>query len=288
MLAISALVLVSAYIAWVPVPFVMELGRKNSFIGNWGAGAFTLGWVGIAGTLGCCALTVQASVGKKVLTLIVLGLAAVGQIIWSIDIISTNLAQKPMMLPASMGYVFFFLKLGSILIAALSLRGWPRWTVIGLGIAAMFSSAVGDGIGIALDKKALTASIGLEWARWLAYAGFSVLAFGAAAVSLFAVFRKPAQATPEPSASASPTTPATASTAQASRHQPTSRVLYVVLGLFFGCLGVHNFLAGYTRKGIIQLLITLCTFFFGAFFVAIWALIEIFTVKADADGVPFT
>ena len=73
-----------------------------------------------------------------------------------------------------------------------------------------------------------------------------------------------------------------------SGKQPTSRVLYVVLALLFGCLGVHNFLAGYTQKGVIQLLISVFTLFFGACFVAIWALVEAFTVKEDANGIPFS
>ncbi len=36
-----------------------------------------------------------------------------------------------------------------------------------------------------------------------------------------------------------------------------SRIAYVLLGLFLGNLGIHNFYAGYTNKGIIQLLLTL-------------------------------
>ena len=74
----------------------------------------------------------------------------------------------------------------------------------------------------------------------------------------------------------------------ASGKQPTSRVLYVVLALLFGCLGVHNFVVGYTGRGVAQLLISVCTLFFGACFVAIWALVEAFTVKEDANGIPFS
>lgn len=66
---------------------------------------------------------------------------------------------------------------------------------------------------------------------------------------------------------------------------PCSRTTYVLLGIFFGCLGIHNFYAGYSGKGIFQLLSIL--FCFGWVFVPIWVLIEICTVTCDAKGVPF-
>lgn len=66
-----------------------------------------------------------------------------------------------------------------------------------------------------------------------------------------------------------------------------SRIVYIILGLFLGCLGIHNFYAGYTGKGIAQLLITLLTFGIGAIVVSIWVLIEICTVAKDASGKAF-
>lgn len=70
---------------------------------------------------------------------------------------------------------------------------------------------------------------------------------------------------------------------------PKSRVGYILLGLFLGGLGIHNFYAGYAGRGIAQLLITL---FIGWLIipliaVGIWVLIEICTVTADAQGVRF-
>lgn len=65
-----------------------------------------------------------------------------------------------------------------------------------------------------------------------------------------------------------------------------SRGVYIVLGLFLGCLGIHNFYAGYNGKGIAQLLISLT--FIGVFITAIWALIEIITVNTDASGAPMS
>ena len=69
--------------------------------------------------------------------------------------------------------------------------------------------------------------------------------------------------------------------------QPKSRVVYVLLGLFLGGLGVHNFYAGYNGKGIAQLLITLFLgwLVFPWIIVGIWALIEVIAVDTDANNV---
>jgi TM2 domain-containing membrane protein YozV len=67
-----------------------------------------------------------------------------------------------------------------------------------------------------------------------------------------------------------------------------SRVTFVLLGLFLGCLGVHNFYAGYSGKGVAQLLITIFlgwVFGLGIFITGIWAFIEIIAVNTDAQGV---
>lgn len=68
---------------------------------------------------------------------------------------------------------------------------------------------------------------------------------------------------------------------------PKSRVAYIILALFLGSLGVHNFYAGYTKKGIIQLCVTLVSCGFLGFASAIWAIIEAVTVTQDASGVAF-
>ena len=67
-----------------------------------------------------------------------------------------------------------------------------------------------------------------------------------------------------------------------------SRVAYILLGIFLGGLGVHNFYAGYTSKGIIQLLITLLVgwLVLPAIGVGIWVIIELCTVTTDAQGNP--
>lgn len=69
-----------------------------------------------------------------------------------------------------------------------------------------------------------------------------------------------------------------------------SRLAYILLGLFLGSLGVHNFYAGYIGKAIAQLLITLLLgwLLFPLVGVVIWVIVEICTVTKDARGVPFS
>lgn len=71
--------------------------------------------------------------------------------------------------------------------------------------------------------------------------------------------------------------------------QAKSRVAYMLLGLFLGGLGIHNFYAGYTGKAVAQLLITLFTFWlvFPIIGIWIWVIIELCTVKKDSRGVTF-
>jgi TM2 domain-containing membrane protein YozV len=62
---------------------------------------------------------------------------------------------------------------------------------------------------------------------------------------------------------------------------------FVTLGVLLGFLGVHNFYAGYRRKGIAQLLITLLTLGLASPMTWIWAVIDICTVDRDNRGVRF-
>lgn len=75
-----------------------------------------------------------------------------------------------------------------------------------------------------------------------------------------------------------------------SNAAPKSRVTYILLGLFLGALGVHNFYAKRTGIAVAQLLINLLTLplgGFGACITGFWALIEVFVVTKDGKGVPF-
>lgn len=69
-----------------------------------------------------------------------------------------------------------------------------------------------------------------------------------------------------------------------------SRLVFILLGIFLGAFGVHNFYAGYNGKGAAQLLITLLLGWLVIPWIAveIWALIEIITVKEDKNGVEFS
>jgi TM2 domain-containing membrane protein YozV len=69
--------------------------------------------------------------------------------------------------------------------------------------------------------------------------------------------------------------------------RPKTRVIFVLLGIFLGVFGVHNFYAGYAKKGAIQLCVTLLSCFYGAVISWIWATIEICTVNKDAEGTQF-
>jgi TM2 domain-containing membrane protein YozV len=69
-----------------------------------------------------------------------------------------------------------------------------------------------------------------------------------------------------------------------------SRVAFVLLGVFLGALGVHNFYAGYNGRAVAQLLLTVLVgwLVFPVLAVAIWALVEVITVNQDAHGVRFS
>ena len=69
-----------------------------------------------------------------------------------------------------------------------------------------------------------------------------------------------------------------------------SRVSYVLLAWFIGTLGIHNFYAGYSERGVAQLLITLLFgwLFIPLIFVIIWNIFEMCTVTSDAKGTAFS
>lgn len=66
-----------------------------------------------------------------------------------------------------------------------------------------------------------------------------------------------------------------------------SKLAAGLLGIFLGGLGVHNFYLGFTKRALIQLLVSLLTCGAGATVMSIWGLIEgIFylTGKYNVDG----
>ena len=69
-----------------------------------------------------------------------------------------------------------------------------------------------------------------------------------------------------------------------------SRVSFILLGLFLGGFGIHNFYAGYTGKAITQLLLNLFLFWtiIVPIGIGIWVLIEVITIDHDASGFRMT
>ncbi|MDP6601197.1 MAG: TM2 domain-containing protein [Phycisphaerales bacterium] len=67
---------------------------------------------------------------------------------------------------------------------------------------------------------------------------------------------------------------------------PCPRVAYILLAILVGNFGIHNFLAGYTSRGITQLLISVLLFWtvIAPLAVWIWAIVEACTVWRDARG----
>ena len=65
-----------------------------------------------------------------------------------------------------------------------------------------------------------------------------------------------------------------------------SRGVYIILGLFFGTLGLHNFYAGYNGRAVVQLLITIVLGWvvIGLVITLLWALAELIAVDRDAAG----
>ena len=76
------------------------------------------------------------------------------------------------------------------------------------------------------------------------------------------------------------------------------RVTYVLLAIFLGELGIHNFFAGYTNRAILQLVACLVVIPLAAiitcgvglllyFPLKVWVIVEACTVTQDAKGVRF-
>ena len=60
-----------------------------------------------------------------------------------------------------------------------------------------------------------------------------------------------------------------------------------ILGILLGALGIHKFILGYTKEGVIMLLVTVLTLGFGGFIMGIIGLIEgiLYLTKSDAEFV---
>ncbi len=71
--------------------------------------------------------------------------------------------------------------------------------------------------------------------------------------------------------------------------EPRNRLVYVLLAFCLGNLGLHNFYAGYRRRALIQLIVSVagCLLIFPPLLIAAWVAVEIVKVHRDACGVPF-
>lgn len=67
-----------------------------------------------------------------------------------------------------------------------------------------------------------------------------------------------------------------------------SRTTFIVLGIFLGGLGIHNFYAGYTGRAVGQLCLTVLTLGYLGIVSWIWAIIEICIVEKDSTGQRFS
>lgn len=74
------------------------------------------------------------------------------------------------------------------------------------------------------------------------------------------------------------------------QNPPKQLLVGVLLALFLGVFGVHNFYLGHTGRGVAQLLITVLTLGLGSIITGIWALIELIMMATgslhDAQGRP--
>lgn len=73
---------------------------------------------------------------------------------------------------------------------------------------------------------------------------------------------------------------------QAYAPLPKQRIAYILLGVFLGVFGVHNYYAGYTGRGTAQLLLTLLSCFVLSPATWIWSIVEIIVIDRDAQGRP--
>lgn len=71
--------------------------------------------------------------------------------------------------------------------------------------------------------------------------------------------------------------------ADATEHK--SKTTYVILGIFLGFLGIHNFYLGYTKRALVQLALTIFTVGYAAAVTWIWAIVEVMTMDRDANNV---
>lgn len=63
------------------------------------------------------------------------------------------------------------------------------------------------------------------------------------------------------------------------------KIVAGICGILLGALGIHKFILGYTKEGLIMLLVTVLTLGFAGFIMAIIGLIEgiVYLTKSDEE-----
>jgi TM2 domain-containing membrane protein YozV len=69
---------------------------------------------------------------------------------------------------------------------------------------------------------------------------------------------------------------------------PKSRMTYIMLGIFLGIFGAHSFYAGFWKRGLLQLGLTLLSFFYASPITLVWAIAEVCSVDRDVHDVEFS
>jgi TM2 domain-containing membrane protein YozV len=67
-----------------------------------------------------------------------------------------------------------------------------------------------------------------------------------------------------------------------------SRTTYIVLGIFLGAFGIHNFYAGYVGRAVGQLCLAVLTVGYLGIVSWVWAIVEICIVEKDSTGLRFS
>ena len=69
-----------------------------------------------------------------------------------------------------------------------------------------------------------------------------------------------------------------------------SRLAYILLGLFLGAFGIHNFYAGRLNRAVGQLLITVLVGWMIVPLIAvwIWCIVDICAITTDGEGIKFS
>lgn len=79
---------------------------------------------------------------------------------------------------------------------------------------------------------------------------------------------------------------ATVKSTSAGNGEQKSKLVAVLLAFFLGSIGIHDFYLGYTKNGVLKIVLTVCTGIGGG----IWALVDFIrlltgSLSVDVDGV---